>query len=346
MKKRVFLIAAAVMVASLFGCKDKESGNVTLGQYKGIELTEVSEEVTDEELAEELAWMFRDKVIDGDTINLDFTGYLDGETEPFEGGSATGYTLSIGSNTFIDGFEDGLIGAKVGEEVTLNLTFPDGYGNGFDNKKVKFVCKVNSISYVTAPELTLAYVTENTEYTTVEEYKEAVRAQMLAQKVMDAEEALYTEVLDKLTANCEVKKLDEKLREQYYQEAVTYYESSIEEYHYYYYMLTGETLSGDAMLQMLGITQEQLDAELNTVADENTKAAMIFLAIADKEKIEVTDAEYQEHLAEYVSGTGLDTPEEFFEKYGYTEETFKNDLLIDKVMEFVVENAVYVKATE
>ena len=117
-----------------------------------------------------------------DTVNIDYTGYMDGEE--FEGGSATGDDLLIGSGSFISGFEDGLIGHKKGEEVTLDLTFPEDYQNEeMQGKAVQFKVKINKISQ--APELTDEWVAANTDYKTVEEYKAAQKE--LMQKSADAD---------------------------------------------------------------------------------------------------------------------------------------------------------------
>ena len=137
MKKRLLAIfaAVAVMATGVIGCGGSAdySKCITVGEYKGLEVTAIDTSVSDEELQKELDFMFHVDVRDGDYINLDFTGYVDGET--FEGGSTDGkgYDLSIGSDSFIEGFEDGLIGTKVGETVSLDLKFPDNYDEALES---------------------------------------------------------------------------------------------------------------------------------------------------------------------------------------------------------------------
>jgi len=351
MKKRILAVVAAVsmMAVSAFGCgngKTDYSKYVTVGDYKGIEITAVDTSVSDDELNEALTEMFRDIVEEGDVVNLSFDGYIDGET--FEGGSTDedGYDLEIGSGAFIDGFEDGLIGVKVGEEVSLDLKFPEDYDDAYAGKDVTFVCKVNSIYGVEGAELNLEFVTENTDYTTVDEYKESVRSDMIAQKEYNAESAQYSELLEKLLENCEVKKYPQNLLDRYHKEAVEYFDSLILQYNYYYYMYSGATLSTEDMLKTLGYTQEDIDTACDEASKENAKSAMIFFVIADKENIAISQEEFEESLAQYMTDTGYETAEEFYEAYSYTEEVFRDDLLFDKVMDFIFENAVKVPASE
>ena len=352
MKKRILAVisAMAVMMVSAFGCSGSSkdySKNVTVGNYIGLEVTAIDTSVSDEELNETIASLFRDTVEDGDVINLDFDGYINGEA--FEGGTSDGegYDLEIGSGAFIPGFEDGLIGVKVGEEISLDLTFPtEDYDEEFAGKDVTFVCVVNSIHNVYADELTLEYVTENTDYTTIDEYKEYLRSELIAEKEYNAESEQFSELLDKLMAGCEVKKYPSDLIKVYREEAEAYFDSLIEQYNYYYYMYTGTTLSKEDMLSTLGYTQDDIDTAIEEASKENTKSAMVFHVIADKEGIALTEEEFEEALAQYMTNTGYETAEEFYEAYNYSEEFFKEDLLFDKVMDFIMENAVEVPAAE
>lgn len=351
MKKRFLAVVAAVsmMAVAAFGCGKGSSGTdyskyVTVGEYKGIEVTDIDTSVSDDELNAKIATMFREVVEKGDVVNLDFDGYINGET--FEGGSTDedGYDLEIGSGAFIDGFEDGLIGVKVGEEVSLDLKFPEDYNEAYAGKDVTFVCKVNSIYGVEAAELNEAFVTEKTDFTTIAEYKESVRSDMIAEKEYNAQSEQFTELLDKVMANCEVKKYPDDLYKTYLDEAKAYFDSLIMQYNYYYYMYTGATLSTEDMLTTLGYTQEDIDSSCDEAAKENTKSAMVFHVIADKEGITLTQEEFESSLAQYMTDTGMETPEEFYEAYSYTEELFKDDLLFDKVMEFILDSAVKVPA--
>lgn len=158
---------------------DDISKYVKLGDYKNLEVTETKTEITDADVEDYISQQLTYKaeeitedrpVQENDTVNIDYTGYLDGEA--FDGGSATDSDLLIGSNSFIDGFESGLIGKSKGEEVTLDLTFPDPYSNNPDlaGKPVQFKVKINAIK--AAPELTDEWVKNNTDKQTVDEYKD------------------------------------------------------------------------------------------------------------------------------------------------------------------------------
>ena len=160
-----------------------ETDNIIVGQYKGVEIEKVEvEAVTDEDIEDALNELVdeytttedvtdRTDVQDGDIANIDYVGKIDGVE--FEGGADEGFDLEIGSGTFIDGFEEGLIGAKVGDTVDVKVTFPDPYENNTDlsGKEAVFTVTVNSIQAEVVPELTDAFVAENTDYTTIEEYR-------------------------------------------------------------------------------------------------------------------------------------------------------------------------------
>ena len=163
---------------------------MTLGDYKGIEVTKTPVEVSDEEvdaaiLSERESHTTYDDVDravqDTDKVNIDYVGTKDGVA--FDGGTAQGQELVIGSNQFIDGFESGLIGAKKGDEVTLDLTFPESYGNAdLAGQAVVFKVTVNNVQEKNMPELDEAFVQEVSEFKTVDEYKESKKQSLLEQK--------------------------------------------------------------------------------------------------------------------------------------------------------------------
>ncbi|MFT4008196.1 MAG: FKBP-type peptidyl-prolyl cis-trans isomerase [Lacrimispora sp.] len=169
-----------------------DNGTITLGNYKGIEVTKTPVEVTDEEVDQAVQSALQAKatyvevdraVEDGDKVNIDYVGTKDGVA--FDGGTAQGQDLTIGSNQFIDGFEDGLIGAKKGDKVTLNLAFPENYQNT-DLAEPVFEVTVNTISEQQIPEINDAFVQENSDFKTVDEYKG--KKKPLSDKNADAEQ--------------------------------------------------------------------------------------------------------------------------------------------------------------
>lgn len=348
MKKRVFAIfaAVAVMAAGVFGCGGSEdySKCITLGQYMGIEVTAIDTSVSDEELQEEIDFMFHVDVRDGDYINLDFTGYIDGET--FEGGSTdgAGYDLLIGSGSFIDGFEDGLIGAKAGDAVTLNLTFPEDYSDALGGKDVVFECTINEIYYTTgAAELTEEFVKENTAYDSIEAYRESVREGLIATKEEEARSTQLSELYQQLLNDCDVKKFPEKLLEEQIQEAEDYYNYMLDYYIQFYYYYYSQSFTREQMLTILGTTQEEFDAEVQESGETSAKSIMIMTVIAEKEGITLSDSEFEEALEGYIVENGVDSADEFYEQTGYTEETLREDCLFDKTLEYLLDNAVFVE---
>lgn len=185
-----------------------DNGTVTLGEYKGIEVTKDPVEVTDDEVDQavqsDLSAQAKDAEVDraiqnGDVVNIDYVGTKDGVA--FDGGTAQGYDLNIGSGQFIEGFEEGLVGAKKGDKVSLNLTFPEAYQNAdLAGKAVVFDVTVNSVKEKQVPELNDAFVQENTSFKTVDEYKDDKMQTLLKDKNDQAEQKvksdIYTAILN------------------------------------------------------------------------------------------------------------------------------------------------------
>lgn len=322
------------------------SDYVTLGEYKGVEVEVPSVEVTDEEVEEKVQSLLsyyattnditEGTVEEGHTVNIDYTGYIN--DVQFDGGTATGASLTIGSNSFIDGFEDGLIGVNVGDTVTLNLQFPDPYLNNPDyaGKDVVFEVKVNSIQETVLPELTDAFIAENTTYTTVDEYKAALRENLESSKEDDVKSDKLNDVWSIIIENCEVIAYPEELVAQYQDEmndyytqiATNYFSTTLEEY---------VTSNGSTM------------EEFNEIVEEYGKSSaiseLIAIGIAEKEAIEVSDDELNEYvdsLLEEGSVSNFETAEEIIDYYG--ESYLKLSLKFQKVLEYVEEQAVEVVA--
>lgn len=322
------------------------SDYVTLGEYKGVEVEVPSVEVTDEEVEEKVQSLLsyyattnditEGTVEEGHTVNIDYTGYIN--DVQFDGGTATGASLTIGSNSFIDGFEDGLIGVNVGDTVTLNLQFPDPYLNNPDyaGKDVVFEVKVNSIQETVLPELTDDFIAENTTYTTVDEYKAALRENLESSKEDDVKSDKLNDVWSIIIENCEVIAYPEELVAQYQDEmndyytqiATNYFSTTLEEY---------VTSNGSTM------------EEFNEIVEEYGKSSaiseLIAIGIAEKEGIEVSDDELNEYvdsLLEEGSVSGFETAEEIIDYYG--ESYLKLSLKFQKVLEYVEEQAVEVVA--
>ena len=307
-------------------------GSITLGEYKGIPVTVTEPTVTDEEVDAQIQQLLNSSAeyleVDreaqlGDQVNIDYKGMKDGVA--FDGGTAEGYDLVLGSNSFIDGFESGLVGAKKGEEVTLNLTFPDPYQNNPDlaGQAVVFEVKVNNVKEKTVPELTDDFVAKvSPEDGTVEKLRENMKAFILEQKQYQIDNQRYTDILnaviDKSEIVCATDDVDKN-----YETQVQYYTNQASMY--------GLDLATYASL--MGMDEEGLKSELRNVARDMTKQEMLLKEIASRENITVTD-EDREALAERY---GYDSLESFLETAD--KEIVDDTALMQKTLDFLVENA-------
>ena len=186
---------------------------VTLGEYKGVEVKKADLAVTDEEIEAELkkeqeknsrTVNVDDRAVEnGDMIKLDFEGFVDGVA--FDGGKGENYDLTIGSNSFIPGFEDQLVGAKIGEDVEVNVTFPEEYhAKDLAGKAAVFKCKVNAISVKELPELDDEFAQEVSEFDTLDEYKADVKKNLEEKKAAEAKTAKENEAVDKAVENAQM----------------------------------------------------------------------------------------------------------------------------------------------
>ena len=307
-------------------------GSITLGDYKGIPVTVTEPTVTDEEVDAQIQQLLNSSAeyleVDreaqlGDQVNIDYKGMKDGVA--FDGGTAEGYDLVLGSNSFIDGFESGLVGAKKGEEVTLNLTFPDPYLNNPDlaGQAVVFEVKVNNVKEKTVPELTDDFVAKvSPEDGTVEKLRENMKAFILEQKQYQIDNQRNTDILnaviDKSEIVCATDDVDKN-----YETQVQYYTNQASMY--------GLDLATYASL--MGMDEEGLKSELRNVARDMTKQEMLLKEIASRENITVTD-EDREALAERY---GYDSLESFLETAD--KEIVDDTALMQKTLDFLVENA-------
>lgn len=314
---------------------------IGLGEYKGITVATNPAPVTDEDIANEMTYFLssyaeeieitdRTDVQNGDITDINFVGYMDGVA--FEGGTADNYTLVIGSHSFIDGFEDGLIGVNVGETVTLHLNFPDPYPKNPDlaGKPVDFEVTVNSITESKVPELTDELIAEKTQYQTIAEYTEAVRSGLEAQNSQTALTEAQTAVLDELITRCTYGGDIDAAISYRIQEMSDYYES----FAYYYAGCDAATF----FAQLNGMSKEDYE---NFLVDNGTKQAKlkyVLLEIAKVENITVSEEEYNEQLSGYIADYGLETEEQLYE---YVDRSLiEEEIIYNKAYDFVLENAV------
>ncbi len=353
MKRFLATVMATVLAtATLAGCGnsadeknlsgiDLEKYVTSIGEYKGLELTGAKMEIADEDVEFYVDYMLENSkepvavtgraVQTGDVVNIDYEGKKDGVA--FEGGTAQGYDLQIGSGSFIEGFEDGLIGCNVGDTVDLNLTFPDPYhSEELAGQAVVFTVKINSISELVRPELTDEYVKSLgvEEYQTVEQFYEAVRISLEDSATATYENELETQITEKLMDICEFSdEVPEGLFNYYRDQIYANFENSAAG--------IGMELT-DFVTQYYGMTQEQFETEVDTGAANSARQAMACAVIAQKEGLEVTDEELNAKVEENYANFGFESVEAYM-KDGNPED-YRDYLLTTKVLDFLMENAV------
>ena len=316
----------------------KATDFVKLGTYKHlpIELEKVS--VSEEEVQTQIASSVEANnlyditeegtVKNGDIVNIDFVGKLDGEA--FDGGSAQDYDLTIGSHSFITGFEEGLEGVAIGDTVDLPLSFPENYFNSdLAGKEVIFTVTVNSVKSM--PELTdeLAQKLSGDSEATVDSYKESVRDDLLQQKEDAEETQINSELMTQLYNTCEIKEYPEDLVKYSVQQMTNFYAGYAENYNMSF---------SDFVEQYFGIDMETYESEAQEAVKQSLQQEMILKAIAEQEQLEVSDEEFETGCKKYADNMGYDSVEDF--KADYDEVTIRSSIQMDKAMEFVVDNAM------
>lgn len=352
MKKRICAaLLAGAMVLSLTGCnssKAKTYGKyVTLGEYKSIEYVLDIEEVTDDDVQAKVdsfldshseTEQITDRAVKkGDTVNIDYVGTKDGVA--FDGGTAEGYDLEIGSGSFIEGFEDGLIGANIGDEVSLDLTFPDDYqSEDLAGQDVNFAVTINSISVTNVPKLTDSLVKENTEYDTIDAYKESIRKDLEEQNKESAESAAKTDVFNKAVSNAKITGYDESEVKELVDKEFDSFKQMADSYQQYGY-------SYEDVLKSNGYTNEdELKEGITEYVKNYLNQVMVMYCIAKEEGITVTSEETDKVVKEYMEQYSVETEQEVYDYFG--DDYFELSVLSDKVMAFLMDNAKKVDSTE
>ena len=320
---------------------------VKLGEYKGLTYTETDVSVSDDEVESQInstltahatAEQITDRAVeDGDTVNIDFEGKIDGKT--FDGGTASGASLTIGSGTFIDGFEDGLIGVKPGDKTTLKLKFPDEYKTNTDlaGKDVTFDVTVNYIKGDDiVPELDDDFVKGlNIDgVSNVKEYRAYVKSQLQANKESEAEKSKQSELLQQAVDNAEIKEIPEEL--------VTQYATQYTDYYKQYASYFGLELS-DFLTQYMNQTEEEFNQSAQDYGKERAGYMLVVSAIAKAEKVDV-DALYDEKVAQYAEQSGYADAATLEKDYS---KRYLNQIIInEEVQNILEENAKAVAPAE
>ena len=333
--KKNYMIPFAVLlsVVSLAGCGKKDenpySKYVTLGEYTGMTVDRIVTTISDEDVQNEIQNdLYADADFkevtdrgaqDGDTVNIDYTGTIDGEE--FEGGSDTDYDLELGSGTFLEDFESGIVGMKTGETKEISVTFPDEYDGTLDGQTAVFSVTVNSISEVILPDYNDAYVKENYGFDTIADFEASVKEDLQSQY---DEDATYTACADALSMAVDNATFD-GYPEDMYNTAKEQMESE-----------------NQAFADQLGIEWADLagdDYDIEEDVLNNVHEELVVYAIAAKEKLEVTDDEFNTFVDDNWEMYEYDTKEDFLKDN--SEEDLRYSLLYQKVLDFLGENNTF-----
>lgn len=307
-----------------------------LGKYKGIEIKKIEYNVTDEDINHELGHMqehnsrlitIEDRPVEkGDIATIDFEGFVDGKA--FEGGKAEGHELEIGSNTFIPGFEDQVIGMKIDEEKDINVKFPEEYfSKELAGKDATFKVKVHEIKKKELPELDDEFAKDVSEFDTLKELKADIKAK---QEEQNKEKAKYETQDAVIKALCEDIKVD--IPSGMIEMEVENMLKDIEQ------RLSYQGLKLEQYLQMMGKTAEDMKKEYEPQAIDAIKSRLALEAVVKAEKIKATDKEIEEKMKEMAKNYGKENDEEFM-KNENVRNYIKQGIESEKAIEFLVENA-------
>lgn len=309
---------------------------VKLGKYLGVQVTKVDTEVTDEELEAALEKERNNNartvsvtdrpVQNGDTAVIDFEGFVDGVA--FEGGKGENHPLEIGSHSFIDTFEEQLVGKNVGEEVEVNVTFPEQYQTeDLAGKPALFKVKIHEIKAKELPELDDEFAQDVSEFDTLAEYKEDLKKTLTEQKENEAkrtkEDEAIQKIIDKSTMEIPEAMLD------------TQCENMINEFAQ---RIAQSGLSMEQYMQFSGLTIEKLKEQVRPEAETRIKSSLVLEQIAKEENIEITDAEIDAEVEKMAATYGMEA-DKLKEYMGDAEkESMKRDLAVTKAVDLIMEN--------
>lgn len=311
---------------------------VTLGDYKGVEIEKVDVEVTDEDVQAELLNVQKQNARNipvedraakmDDEVTIDFEGFIDGEA--FEGGKGENYQLTLGSHSFIDTFEDQIVGKNIGDEFDVNVTFPENYqAEDLAGKPAVFKCKLNGIKETELPELDDEFASEVSEFDTLDEYKADIKETLKVKKEKAAKNTKEGLVIDKIIENATmdipeamVETTKEQMMNEFAQQ-ISYQGLSIEQY-----------------FQFTGMTKEKFMETATPEAERRIKSRLVLEAIANTEDIQVSDEELEEELKKMADMYQMDM-EQLTGLVGDSEkDAIKKDIAVQKAVDLVVDAAV------
>ena len=313
---------------------------VTLGEYKGVEVQKTKSEVTEEDIETEIK-RAREKnsrlitvedrgIEDGDQVTIDFDGSVDGKR--FEGGKAEDYPLTIGSHTFIDNFEEQLIGKKTGEECEVNVTFPAEYHvEELKNKPAVFKVKVKEIQRKELPEANDDFASEVSDFDTMEEYKKDLSEKLHAEKVEAAKTADEDKVVAKVIENATMEIPDQMVEEQV-NGMVNDYARRLE----------SQGISFKQYVEITGMTAEKIGEQMKPQAIKRIQTRLVLEAVVKAENIQADDVAVEEQFDKMAADFKMDK-EQIKGMFGEEQMAqLKEDLAVQKAIDFLVAEAKFV----
>ena len=311
---------------------------VKLGEYKGLKYTKMDEEPTDEEIDAELNKVQEKNarivtvtdrpVQNGDIATIDFKGFMDGEA--FEGGEGKDFDLEIGSHSFIDTFEDQLVGKNVGDDVEVNVTFPENYGQAsLAGKPAKFEVEIKDIKVKELPELNDEFVQDTTEFENLNEYKNEIAGKLIVAKKQQAKNKMEEDLVTALVEGCEMDvpqvMIDNDI------------DMKIEDFSR---NIQSQGLSLDVYLQYMGQTVESMREAYRPMSEKQVKARLALEAVANAENFTVEEADLDAEVEKIAKAYGMEKDVLKSALRPEDTENITKDIKVQKAVQFIKDNAV------
>ena len=311
---------------------------VKLGEYKGLKYTKMDEEPTDEEIDAELkkeqeknariVTVTDRPVQNGDIATIDFKGFMDGEA--FEGGEGKDFDLEIGSHSFIDTFEDQLVGKNVGDDVEVNVTFPENYGQAsLAGKPAKFEVEIKDIKVKELPELNDEFVQDTTEFENLNEYKNEIAGKLIVAKKQQAKNKMEEDLVTALVDGCEMDvpqvMIDNDI------------DMKIEDFSR---NIQSQGLSLDVYLQYMGQTVESMREAYRPMSEKQVKARLALEAVANAENFTVEEADLDAEVEKIAKAYGMEKAVLKSALRPEDTENITKDIKVQKAVQFIKDNAV------
>lgn len=310
---------------------------VTLGEYKGVEIKKIEVEVTEEEIEAELkkeqennsrTIVVEDRAVEsGDIATIDFEGFVDGT--PFEGGKGTDYPLTIGSNTFIPGFEDQLIGANTGDKLDVNVTFPEEYqAKDLAGKAAVFKCEIKKIEKKELPELDDEFAKDVSEFDTLDEYKADIKKNLTEKKEADAKRQKEDEAVDKAVENASMEIPEAMIKTQVNQMVDDFSRR-----------MQAQGLSMEQYFQFTGMTIDKLMEEMKPQALKRIQTRLVLEKVAEVENIQPSEERVEEEIGKMAEMYKMEK-DKLRELIGDIElEQMKKDMAVQDAVTYIADAA-------